>query len=308
MGHGRRAGVDAERSQFDREPPQDAKAHRRGESPEGAPERRARESLQRLGVVRVALQRAAEHRVVQGERDAQHRRTRGQRPLDGDAESPALGRAGLKQGVRAARAERAASPAASSTPGPPWHTVSAALTVTTRSVSTRQRLTRRATFPAVPTSTRSSASTSCTSTLPRKCRARSGETSSSSPWRRGRGAEPGGHEQGLALGRDPARDECLDRRLEGCAPRIAEHAGKRERGRLDHHGRPSAAGRRLFERRACQRKAERIAHGRADVVDRGGRRRRAEDDGALRCVEVLHAGAREQRNAGQRNAIAYDRA
>ena len=60
--------------------------------------------------------------------------------------------------------------------GPPCSTVSAAVTVTIRSVSTSARETRSGTGPADPISTRSSASASCTITLPRKRRRNSGAT------------------------------------------------------------------------------------------------------------------------------------
>ena len=60
--------------------------------------------------------------------------------------------------------------------GPPWSTVSAALTVSTRSVSTRARLARRGTFPGTSRSTRPGSSASWISTVPRNRRANPGET------------------------------------------------------------------------------------------------------------------------------------
>ena len=280
-----------------------------GSRPKARPSAEPGESLQRLGVVRVALQRAAEHRVVQGERDAQHRRTRrpaparaatpSRQPWDAPVSSREYAPPARSAAASAGR-EQHAGPAVADGLGRAHrhHEVGLdeAAVDAQGHVPGRPDLDEVVGLDVVHLHAAAEA--------PREI----GRDEQLQPVAARSRREPGGDEQGLALGRDPARDERLDRRLEGCAPRIAEHAGKRERGRLDHHGRPSAAGRRLFERRARQREAERIAHGRADVVDRGGRRRRAEDDGALRCVEVLDAGAREQGDAGQRNAIAYDRA
>ena len=66
--------------------------------------------------------------------------------------------------------------APSSAAGPPCRIDSAAVTVTTRSVSISAGLTRRSTLPARPSATRSSASASWTRTFPLKRRRKSGGT------------------------------------------------------------------------------------------------------------------------------------
>ena len=90
----------------------------------------------------------------------------------------------------------------------------------------------------------------------------------------------------------------------GRAARVAEDARERQRRRLDDDGGPPAARRRLLERRAGQREAQRVAHRRADVLDRRGRRGRPEDDGVVGRVEVLDPRAREQRDARHAKRIA----
>jgi hypothetical protein len=254
--------------------------------------------------VRVTLERAAQYGMVESERDTQHRRARGQGPFERDAEPPALRISGLEQGVRAGRAEH-------------------------RGVARREQETRAAVADGLGRADRqhevgldeaavdahrhvpggadldevvaldvvhldAAAETSC----------EVGRDELLEPLAVQARREPGGHEQGLALGRDAARNKRLDRRFERRAPRIAEHARERERGRLDHHRRSPTPGRRLFERRPGQREPQRVSDRRADVVDCGGRRRRAQDDGVLRCVEVLDARARKQGNPRQRSGIA----
>ena len=106
-------------------------------------ERRARDSLERRGVVRIAAQRTAELRMVQHERDAEQRHALRERALERDREMPALRRASSRAAsTRPPRAARRAPLAASSVAGPPCSTDSAALITITRSVSTSARLTR----------------------------------------------------------------------------------------------------------------------------------------------------------------------
>ena len=98
---------------------------------------------QRVRVVRVAVQRARDLRMVEDERHADQRHAPRQRSLERERELPALrGRASRAASPRRPRAALSRPAAASSAAGPPCSTVSAAVTTTTRSVSTSAGLTR----------------------------------------------------------------------------------------------------------------------------------------------------------------------
>ena len=114
-----------------------------GSEPEDERERRARDALERRGVVRVAAERARELRMVEHERDADQRHALARAPLERDARdaSPAT-RSSRAASTRRPRAAPPRRRRASSAAGPPCRTVSAAVTTTTRSVSTSARLTR----------------------------------------------------------------------------------------------------------------------------------------------------------------------
>ena len=53
----------------------------------------------------------------------------------------------------------------------------------------------------------------------------------------------------------------------------------------------------LLERRAAERKGERVANGRADILELGARRRRSEDDVVRADVGDDDPGVRQERNA-----------
>ena len=114
---------------------EDAAAQPGGEEREPA-QRRARELLERRVLVRIAAEAALQPRRVEHERGADHGHAGGERALEREAELPAARPRPSRAASR--RSTRAASPAPhapSSAPGPPWSTVSAAVTQTTRSVS-----------------------------------------------------------------------------------------------------------------------------------------------------------------------------
>ena len=117
------------------------RAARPGSSPRPRRSLRARDPLEDLLLVRVA---AEDVRQVEHERDAVDRHARREQPLELDARasSPASDAVSSSEAApdgpqRLARARRAAS-----ADGPPCSTVSAAVTVTTRSVSTSAGETR----------------------------------------------------------------------------------------------------------------------------------------------------------------------
>ena len=94
-------------------------------------------------VVRVVAEPARQPRVVEHERDADQRDARPERPPRPRARAPTPARRPPGRASRQRRARRtvSASHAESSAPGPPWTTVSADETTTTRSASTSARLT-----------------------------------------------------------------------------------------------------------------------------------------------------------------------
>ena len=142
--------------------------------------RRARDPLHRGRVVRVAAQSARGLRMVEHERHAE------QRNPPASARSSATARcqpcdAAVSSSEYAPAARSASAPAAaSSADGPPCSTDSAALTTTTRSVSTSARFTRRCGREESSTRTSSGSSTSWTITWPWNRRASSGVTNVSS--------------------------------------------------------------------------------------------------------------------------------
>ncbi len=167
--------------------------------------------------------------------------------------------------------------AASRAAGPPCSTVSAAVTVTTRSVSTSAGFTRNVTLPACPSSTRSSASASCTITRPLKRRRNSGGTSK--PISRGdvrRSSPPATRIVTFATPKSlqPRRRARPRRcRLHG----LLGAAGIGNEGLLDHH-RGGAAGRQqTLQRLAGERKRERSCDRGRDVLQGLTRGRRTED-------------------------------
>ena len=132
--------------------------------------------------------------------------------------------------------------------------------------------------PSTSSARRSSASQSCTTTCPRKLRARSGRRSCSSSRRPARRPSPPADEDGHALARDAVPHELVEHRGQRIAPRVVLGRGKRQRRRLDDDRRPAPAGRKCLERLAGERVAERLGDRRSDVRERVERRWRGEQE------------------------------
>ena len=121
--------------------------------------------------------------------------------------------------------------APSSAAGPPWRTVSAAVTVTTRSVSTSGSATRIGTSCDARRGRGATRSrTSCTTTSPRKSRARAGGNSASSSRRPARRSRPPAIEHGL-VGRGRSR-RASARRARRPAPHVADRRSYPGIGRI----------------------------------------------------------------------------
>jgi hypothetical protein len=84
----------------------------------------------------------------------------------------------------------------------------------------------------------------------------------------GPAVEAAGDQDRLALRPHTQPLELVDRRRERVLARIVWRAGERQLRRLDDERHAGARLRQRFERRARERKAKRIADGRADVCDR----------------------------------------
>ena len=269
-----------------------------GSEPEEPAEREARDPVDGLTVVRVAVEDAAERGRVQRERDADQRRRAG--PEHARARARAASRPSPRSRAasrRSAARSACGSAAASSAAGPPWSTVSAAVTVTTRSVSTSAGWTRSGAFGVGDLDEVRRVSASCTSTRPRKRRANSGGTSSSSSRWPGRRPSP------------PATRSVW--RSNGAPARRARPSSPRSRCAADRRGEPgigsaggsttivarAAARHERLERLAREREAQRVANGGRDVGDRlDGRRRRQHD----RAFSASTTASREPYASGSR--------
>ena len=187
----------------------------------------------------------------------------------------------------------AASHAAMSAPGPPCSTVSAAVTVSTRSVSTRSGWMRLAR----PRPTSASSSASCTTTRPWNSRAcEGGRSRSRSRWARRRPSPPATRIVWRSSGTPQRSSSSIvaaiaDFRASCGAP------GSGKRRRLDEDRCPSATRCQAFERGPRQRKAERVPNRGRDVDNPLGRRRRPKNDVIVPGRHQDDARAGEQRNA-----------
>ena len=117
------------------------RSDRREEREAAAGAESARRGSSDAGIVRVAAEAAREAREVEHERDADQRDCRARAPPRRRARAPTPARP-PPRGASPPAAARGPSPRrtrARSAPGPPWRTVSAATTTTTRSVSTSAR-------------------------------------------------------------------------------------------------------------------------------------------------------------------------
>ena len=158
--------------------------------------------------------------------------------------------------------------------GPPWKTVSAAVTVTTTSVSTNARLTRNGTVPAELDERVVRRVVHHDLSPEPPCELGRDEALELTP--AGPASEAGGDEDRL-VGRAARRRALVDRRLDRRLARIVQRAGDRQRRRLDNDRRPAARDFRL-ERLAGEREPQRVTDGRTHVLDGGARRGRTQHD------------------------------
>ena len=184
--------------------------------------------------------------------------------------------------------------ARTSAEGPPLSTVSAAVTVTTRSVSTSAGEMRSGRPAIGSSSTRSSDSASCTIRRPRKRRRNSGGTRR--PISRGEGRRPRPDATRIVTWVTPSRSSSSTVAAIASSRGSGEQRRDRQVRQLDHDGRRAAGRHERGERRPGKRKAERLARCGGDAVDDVRRRRRPQDDPAFGHVDDRDSGSRQERN------------
>ena len=101
----------------------------------------------------------------------------------------------------------------------------------------------------------------------------------------------------LLLARHPGSFQFVQHGGQRVPAWILGHTRQRKRRRLDHHGDPAPGCCQQLERWAREREAERLADRRTDVGDRVEWRRRPEEHRVGRRVEHRQAGAGEKRQA-----------
>ena len=120
-------------------------------------------------------------------------------------------------------------------------------------------------------------------------------------------AETAGDEDRLPLARDAERRQLVEHGRERLGSRIDLRAGQRERSGLDHDGDATAFRHQFLERRARERKAQRIAHRRLDVDDARRRSGRVHDHVLVADRDVDDARAGEDRDAAHGTSLAQVR-
>src|SRR5437667_12060540 len=105
MGDGRRARESGGDRALQGDRTQDVGTRRLGQRPEELTEGRAHHALERLLLVRVAAERAAEARMVENQRRADHRDPARQLTLELESEPPALRGGRFEKGVGACWAQ-----------------------------------------------------------------------------------------------------------------------------------------------------------------------------------------------------------
>ena len=240
-----------------------------GASCRSASRARAEHPLDRLLVLRVAGERPRDARQVQRERHARPRGTAGsEHPLERDGQPPARARSSARAATAPSRrAEPRARRAASNAAGPPCSTVSAAVTVTTRSVSTSAAVDAERDVALAADLDEVVGLASCTTTRPGS----DGETRARTAARCSRGAvrrEQPARDEDRHRRATPSRSSSSTAAVDRLVPGPVRAPRDRQRRLLDHDRRRPAARRECRERRAGQREAQRLPH-------RGRERRRA---------------------------------
>src|SRR5581483_9443772 len=261
------------------------------------PERRPRDPLQRVRVVRVAAHRAAERRVVEDERHADQGNAPRECTLERDREMPALRRRGLEERVRACRAEGVCAGSAEERRGTAVHhrlrsaddDDEIGLDEGTVDTQRRPRAAVERDELLVLDVVHDDVAVEPAREVGRHERL---ELALRRP-----PCKPGSDEQRLVARRDAEPLELVDDGGDGELARVERSARDRQRRRLDDDRRARGAPRERLERVALEREAERVAHGRADVRDRLTRRRRPQDDRVVGCRRDDEPRAREERDS-----------
>jgi hypothetical protein len=267
-------------------------ADRAGQHGEDPPERRARDPLQRLLLVRVTLDGGVESGMIQCQRDADEAGPLVEDSLELEREPPAGRAARFEEGVGVDRALR----------------LHARRGDERRGTAVEEGLRRRDHDHRVGLDERR------VDAEPRRELDEAGildvvdDHASREPARelvrdeavhlprRDPPGEAAGDEERLAVERDPGFLELRRRRLDGPPPRVELGSRDRQRRRLDDDRRLPAGPREALQRRAAERVAQRLPDRRSDVRDRVPRRRRKEHDGVVRRGEDLDARSRQQRD------------
>ena len=207
-----------------------ARRARLREHAEEVSHRRANEPLDRLRLVRIAVQHPGETREVVHERKCRSRRPAASARSIATPSCQPCDALGLEQrvrvgGARSSRRRRGEQPA-----GPPWSTVSAAVIVSTRSVSTQRAVARAGTSRPCRAARGPAHSASCTTTGPRKRRRRTPARRALRARVAGAPRKSAGDEDRLSLDGTPSSLELVDRRREGGLTRVVGVCGSGRAG------------------------------------------------------------------------------
>ncbi len=292
---GRRAGEHGKRRDLTRQPSDEAASSEAGKQAEEAAERKARDPLDRLPIVRVAVQDAAERGCAQREGDADQRRSARQRPLELDGTAPASRAGGLEQRVGVGRSKR----------------LSVRGGQERRRASVQDRFGRGHRDDEVGIHQRS-VDPEATGVIHVDEVGASGVVhfhASVEPARElrvneqfeismaGAPSETAGHEERLPFERRPGAVELRHRRRDRRSPRVVHRTGDRQSRRLDDDRGTAATRNERLDGLAREREAQRVANRGRHVRDRLPGRRRSEHDVVL---SRLHDGSREPYASGIR--------
>jgi hypothetical protein len=291
----RRAGERGRRGQLPPQAPEHERARRLGEEAEQPPERRARDGGHRVGVEgEVSERRREQPRVVEHERDADHRHVVGQRRLRLDREPPAERRRRLQQRPRARGAERLRASRREQRAGAAVHDG-----LRSRDDDHQIRLDERRVHAERHASRRADVDERgvldvVDDQLAPEASGEVGRKEQRQLLRPRLARKPAGDEQRLPLGRHAERRELIGDALDRLAPRVGRGAGDRQVRQFDHDRRAAPAPRELVQGRPLEWEPQRLPHGRPHVVERLAGRGRLQHDAVIGQVHDGDAGAGEQ--------------
>ena len=269
-----------------------------GEQPEEPAQREAGDAVDRLAVVRIAVEDAAERRRVQRQRDPDQRDSPGEGALELERALPAARSGGLEQRVGVGGAQGGAVGRGEERAGT---AVDHRFRRGDRDDDVRVgqgRVDPERAFAVGDLHELLALDVVHLDPAPEAaCDLRRDEQLQLAMC--GAACEASGHEQRLAVRtvRPRVRARASSPRSLSAAGR--RRAGNRERGRLDDDRRPGASRDERLERLAGEWKAKRVADGGRHVRDRVDRRRRREHDRVLAGVDDCEPRAVRQREPGQ---------